>query len=508
MTFTSFSFLGFVAGSVFCYYILPRSIRWVALLLASCAFYGTGGLVSCGWLTGVIVLCYLTGLGLGSLNLKLEICEKEERAPLKKRKKRLITFTLVLLLGLLYGMKYFDFTLSFFTETRLDLVVPLGLSFFLFQSIGYVVDIYRRKYYPQKNIFKYALFTSFFPQMVQGPIGRYDELSQTLLAPNRFSFDHIKAGLQLMLRGYFKKLIIADRAVLVVQSVIVEDTVYGGAVVAFGILLYSIQLYCDFSGGIDIARGVARLFGVVMAENFRAPIFAHTLTEFWRRWHITLGGFLKDYLFYPISLSRGFGKISKWARKHLKGRLGKIFATSLATFLIYFVIGIWHGANFRYIAFGFYNGILITMALLLDQPMAKLKSFCKIPDNCPVWRCVQILRTWIIVFVGRYITCAPRLTTAITLMGITVLDPQFFQLFDGTLLTFSLDATDYGLIFGGMFVLIALEWYGEYRGSVSAFLQRHVVLDMLFVVVPLALLLVFGIFREDYISSSFIYQQY
>ena len=160
-------------------------------------------------------------------------------------------------------------------------------------------------------------------------------------------------------------MVIADRAAVLVNTVLDDPWSYSGSILAVGVLFYCIQLYGDFSGGIDITRGVARLFGIDLAENFRRPLFSTSLTDFWRRWHITLGAWMRDYLFYPLSLSKPFGKLGKFTRKHLKGKLGKILPTSLATFLVYFVIGIWHGANWRYVAFGFWNGGIITLSLLL-----------------------------------------------------------------------------------------------------------------------------------------------
>lgn len=252
--------------------------------------------------------------------------------------------------------------------------MPLGLSYFIFQSVGYVIDVYRGKLPAQKNPLKYGLFVSFFPQMVQGPISRYDQLAPQLLAERSLDWRDLKFGIQLCLWGYFKKLVIADRAAVLVNAVITENCPYGGAVIASGILFYCIQLYCDFSGGIDITRGVARMFGIDMAENFRRPIFAMSLTEYWRLRHITLGAWMRDYVFYPLSLSKAFGRLSRWARTHIRGTGGKIFATSLATFIVYLIIGIWHGANFRYIAFGLWNGVLITASLLLERTFLRWKS--------------------------------------------------------------------------------------------------------------------------------------
>ena len=352
MSFASLPFVGLVAAGVILYYLVPKKLQWVVLLLASMVFYLASGVKSAVWLVLVAAVTWLTGLLLARQNAR-PAPDKQTKAAVRRVKKRICAVCAVLCFGLLYLMKYWNFTASALPSAlgdklpRWDFVVPMGLSYFIFQAVGYVIDVYRGKTDAQKNPLRYGLFVSFFPQMVQGPISRYDQLAPQLTAERSLDWRDLKFGIQLCLWGYFKKLVIADRAAVLVNAVIKDNCPYGGAVIASGILFYCIQLYCDFSGGIDITRGVARLFGIDMAENFRRPIFATSLTDYWRRWHITLGAWMRDYVFYPISLSRGFGKLSRWARTHIGGTAGKIFATSLATFLVYCIIGIWHGANFR-----------------------------------------------------------------------------------------------------------------------------------------------------------------
>ena len=379
MSFASLPFVGLVAAGVILYYLVPKKLQWVVLLLASMVFYLAGGVKSAVWLVLVAAVTWLTGLLLARQNAR-PAPDKQTKAAVRHVKKRICAVCAVLCFGLLYLMKYWNFTASALPSAlgdklpRWDFVVPMGLSYFIFQAVGYVIDVYRGKTDAQKNPLRYGLFVSFFPQMVQGPISRYDQLAPQLTAERSLDWRDLKFGIQLCLWGYFKKLVIADRAAVLVNAVIKDNCPYGGAVIASGILFYCIQLYCDFSGGIDITRGVARLFGIDMAENFRRPIFATSLTDYWRRWHITLGAWMRDYVFYPISLSRGFGKLSRWARTHIGGTAGKIFATSLATFIVYFIIGIWHGANFRYIAFGLWNGVLITASLLLEKDVPALEG--------------------------------------------------------------------------------------------------------------------------------------
>lgn len=224
-----------------------------------------------------------------------------------------------------------------------------------------------------------------------------------------------------------------------------ENCPYGGAVIALGILFYCIQLYCDFSGGIDITRGVARMFGIDMTLNFRRPLFSTSLTDYWRRWHITLGAWMRDYVFYPLAFSKPFGKLGKWARKHFKGMMGKICATSTATFIVYLIIGIWHGANFRYIAFGLWNGILITASLLMERRFLSWKEKLHINDKSTGWRIFMTVRTFGLVFIGRYFTRAPRLKTVFTLLGTTVLHPHFSE-FTSVVPTLGLGISDFIII--------------------------------------------------------------
>ena len=518
MAFTSWAFVALAAATVALYYLVPRRAQWPLLLAASAVFYaasGAGGLV---WLAGVTAVTWLAGLALGRLNrvrAAVPKGDKAAQAALRRKKKAVTAAAAVLCFGLLYAMKYWDFTVDLLPAPvggrlpRWDFVMPLGLSFFTFQAMGYVIDVYRGKYEPQRNPAKYALFVSFFPQMVQGPIGRYDALAPQLLAQRRVDWKNIQFGLQLALWGYFKKMVIADRAAVLVDAVIVDGTPYGGAVIAFAMVFYCIQLYCDFSGGIDITRGVAQMLGVELAVNFRRPLFATSLAEYWRRWHITLGQWMRDYVFYPLSLSKPFGRLGKWARRHIGGLPGKIFATSLATFVVYLIIGIWHGANFRYIAYGLWNGTVITASLLLGRRFQSWKSALHIDGSSRGWHLFQMARTALLVFLGRYLTRAPRLLTALSLLKTTVAAPRPSQLWDGTLLTLGLSAADLAVVALGVAAVQAVELCQERGAAVRESLSRRSwFVQWLALAALLAALLLFGIFRSGYISSGFIYGQF
>lgn len=524
MSFTSLPFLVLVVLSVAVYYLLPQRVQWMALLAASMVFYCVGGGKTVLYVFYTAATVYVAGRLLGHYNDLRRAAPKEEKkavtAKYKPYRRAVVLFACLANFVLLYVLKYWNFTADLLQPLAdvlapgsqiplSELVLPLGVSFFMFQSVSYVIDVYRDKYPPEKNFAKLLLFVSFFPQMVQGPISRFDQLSPQLLAGRKLDFTDLKYGIQLAMWGYFKKMVIADRAAVLVNTVLDEPWSYSGSVIAVGVLFYCIQLYGDFSGGIDITRGVARMFGIDLAENFRRPLYATSLTDFWRRWHITLGAWMRDYVFYPLSLSKPFGKLGKFTRKHVKGKLGKIIPTSLATFIIYFIIGIWHGANWRYVAFGFWNGAIITASLLLAPQFLKWKQALHINDKSLGWYLFQLARTNILVFFGRYITRAPRFLTAVWMVKETFLHPNLPDLYNGTLLTLGLAGSDFLILFAGVATMLCAEWYQEKRGRIRPMLERRSpFVQWLAILVPLVVLFCFGVLRADYISSDFIYKQF
>ena len=511
MSFTSVEFILLVTAAVVLYYLVPKRFQWIVLLAANYIFYLCGGVLLTGYLLAATVCTYAAGLALERLNAKKGQLDKNLW---KRRKKSVAAAALIFNFGMLYVVKYLDGTLEVLSQiagrpvTQINILVPLGISYYIFQSCGYVIDCYRGKYAVEHNIGHYALFVSFFPQMVQGPISRFDQLAPQLTAERKLCWDDLQIGIQLALWGYFKKIVIADRAAVLVNNVIMENCPYGGAVIALGILFYCIQLYCDFSGGIDITRGVARMFGIDMTLNFRRPLFSTSLTDYWRRCNITLGAWMRAYGFYPLAFSKPFGKLGKWARKHFKGMMGKICATSTATFIVYLIIGIWHGANFRYIAFGLWNGILITASLLMERRFLSWKEKLHINDKSTGWRIFMTVRTFGLVFIGRYFTRAPRLKTVFTLLGTTVLHPHFSE-FTSVVPTLGLGISDFIIIFVGILIVHGVEFFEERGTDVQTWLnERPALMQLTVLTVSLVVLLLFGIFRAGYISSEFIYKQF
>ena len=222
-------------------------------------------------------------------------------------------------------------------------------------SIGYMIDVYRGVADAEKNPFRYALFVSFFPQLVQGPISRWNDLKKSLFESHVFSWVNIQYGFERILWGYFKKMVIADRAAIGLATIQSDVSVYYGAYAFVGMLLYAIDLYADFTGGIDITIGVAQMFGITLPENFRRPFFSKSIAEYWRRWHITLCAWFKDYLFYPLSMSKWMNKVSRWLKKHVGKPVGSRFPVYFSSLTVWFVTGIWHGASWNFVVWGYTN---------------------------------------------------------------------------------------------------------------------------------------------------------
>lgn len=513
MAFTSGAFIALIGAALVVYYLIPQKARWLVLLAANTVFYLAGGVKTAVYLCITILSTYAAGLILGILVKRKKGLAKEDKKskePALKRKMRFVAaFAVVLNFAMLYVLKYWDFTAETIGMTPLGLVLPLGVSFYIFQSVGYVIDCYRGKFEPERNLLKYALFVSFFPQMVQGPISRFHQLAPQLIRGNDFDAENLRNGILLALWGFFKKMVVADRAAILVNTVFADYTAFSGAMSGVAVLFYCIELYCDFSGGIDITRGVAKMFGIDMIENFRRPIFAVSLADYWRRWHISLGQWMKDYVFYPLSLSKPFMKLGRITRKKIGGKLGKIIPTSLATFIIYFIIGIWHGANFRFVAYGFWNGAIITASLLLAGVYGSWKSKLNINDESAAWHIWQIVRTWIIVFIGRYITRAPRLLSAGAMLIYTFAEFRIGSLWSADLFSVGMSLLDYCVVIGGVLVILIIEFYQEKGGKVrqtlaqkSGWVQAAALFSLMLVVFLL------GIMRGSYIESSFIYQQF
>ena len=393
-------------------------------------------------------------------------------------------------------------------DDRFDLgvLIPLGISFYTFQTAAYIIDLYRSKIEADQNILKFALFVSFFPQMVQGPISRYDQLAGQLYEGHALTYKNLTYGAQLMLWGFFKKLVIADRAAILVNQVFDNYGDYQGGVVFVALLFYTIQIYGDFSGGIDIARGAARMLGIDMTHNFMRPYFSDSISEFWRRWHMSLSFWCRDYIFFTISLSKTFGKLGKSLRKVLGDRIGKLFPVLVAQMATFLTIGLWHGAEFKYIAYGLYNGGIIILGLLLEPYLKKLISLLHINVEGVGWKVFRVLRTFFLIVMGRMFPKALSFGAAIYMFGAMFRGGGAVP-FSEEILTLGLDAADFLILLGGCIVWFIISWNQEKgTGIRDAIAERPLALRWLLFLAAFAAVLILGVYGPGYDASAFIYR--
>ncbi|NFS10790.1 MBOAT family protein [Clostridium botulinum] len=532
MSFLQFKFWIFLLIAIIAYYILPKKYQWTCLLISSYIFYMYTGIKTVGYILFTTIATWGGALFISKIETqkKNEILtnkdsltskDKKEIKQLTKKKQRKIFWSILLInFGILAFLKYFNFTskninylLNLFLESKkepitLGILLPLGISFYTFQSIGYLIDVYNGKYKAEKSLPKFALFVSFFPQIIQGPINRFDKLAFQLYEHHNFDLKKFQYGAQLILWGLFKKLVIADRAVAIVNQVFDNYKHYGGGLIILGVLFYSLQQYADFSGGIDIAMGVAELFGIHMSENFKRPYFSTSLSEFWRRWHITLGSWMKDYIFYPLALTKKMSKITKLANKYLGKKIGKVVPVALANIVVFLIVGIWHGPYWHFVAWGLYNGIIIAISAFLEPFYNWIKSFTKVKTECFSYRLFQIIRTFLIVNIGWYFDRGNGLKSAIQMLHTTVTDLRIMQLFDGTILKLGLNSFDFKILIFATIVLFTVSVIQECGIRVRKFLEEQ---NLVFrwIILYLLIFVILGLKFESLNSTGgFMYAQF
>lgn len=540
MSYTSLNFLLFVSITVLAYFLFPlKKQKWTVLLAASYVFYLFAGYKYVAFIVFTTLSTFLIGLWLEKVtaksknNIKLHKAEwsredkKKYKEKIKKQKRLILALALVLNFGILSFLKYYNFFAGSlndvfgswgmeFSAPTLKLFLPLGISFYTFQSMGYIVDVYREKTPAQHNPFKFALFVSFFPQIIQGPIGIYDDLAHQLFEPHDFDFTRFKHALELILWGLVKKMVFADTAVIAINNVTSDYNCYGGTTLTFTIILYAFQLYADFSGGIDISRGVAQIFGIDMMENFKRPYFSKDINEYWRRWHISLGNWFKNYLFYPLAMSSLFINTSKKIKSTKFGstvagaHIAKVLPTSIASFVVFFIVGVWHGASWKYVGFGVWNGGIIMISVLMKPVFEWCHKKLHINPKSAPYTVFQILRTFIVILVGYVFDVAPSFTQAMRTFWL------FFT--DQSISTGLSEISTLGLV-GNQYVLLSVG--AVFIFIISVIQERHdktTIRDMLdqkpFILrwfamfVGIMLVVSLGVYGSGFDTADFVYMQF
>ena len=491
MLFNSVSFLLFFPLVLAVHFILPRKVRYLWLLAASYYFYMCWNPAYALLILTSTAITYVSGL-----------CISRARKS-GKPQKGYVLVSFALNLAILFFFKYYQFAAESLVAAlarfgvswqapRLDVLLPVGISFYTFQALSYTMDVYRGEIEAEPNFLRYALFVSFFPQLVAGPIERSKNLLSQLRESPSFDPDNVKNGALMMLWGYFQKMVIADRAAILVDHVFSHYQAYAGYSLAVAIAVFAVQIYCDFGGYSAIAIGAAKVLGVDLMQNFRQPYFAQSVSGFWRRWHISLSSWFRDYLYIPMGGSR-------------RGVARRYFNV-MVTFLL---SGLWHGANWTYVVWGGLNGLFQVLGDVKNRLMKKLPMDRWIRRECFSYRLFQRLVTFTLICLTWVFFRAESLTQAVDYLRqmFSVHNPWIFV--DETLYTLGLSRLEMGILLFSTGVLLAVDIAHEHGVSLRQKLEeQNLLFRWLAYVAVIVFILMYGVYGPGYNAAQFIYFQF
>ena len=391
MVFQSFKFLVFFPIAVAVYFAIPFRYRRVFLFIVSYYFY------MC-FKPEYVVILFASTLIDYYLGLQISKC------PDQPKRKKLLVFGIIHNIGLLASLKYLDFFNEslqiilnrfniFYESAALEIIIPVGISYYILKKVSYLVDVYREPRDVEKKLITFALYVSFFPAIMAGPIDRAKKLIPQFYKKHEFDYKRVTDGLKLMAWGFFKKLVIADRLALFVNEVYSNPAQYEGLSLIMATIYFSIQIYCDFSGYTDIAIGTARVMGFDLMENFHRPYFSTSIGEFWKRWHISLSTWLMDYLFLPIAYSTS----RKIKSPRVMGVKAEIWSYMLGSVITMLICGLWHGSQWTYIVWGLFHGVYLGVSFITRKIRGKIRKKLKIKKKNFIYNLFRIAVTFSLV---------------------------------------------------------------------------------------------------------------
>lgn len=525
ISYTSFSFfLLFFGITAVLYSIVPQKIRWIILLLGSYAFYFVSAK---GHITAIILASLLVwgaGLWLDKANKAMKLKrkqakDKEEKKAIKEKynryKRRILALGVVSVVLILLICKYINFFIATINAVlplninELSIIQPLGISFFILQGISYLADVYYGKIDAQKNPLRVSLYLSFMLTVVEGPIARYPQLGTQLSECKYNNLENVSKGYIRVCWGLFKKVVIADRAVMLVSAVFDNADNYSGLAVAGAVAFYTLQLYCEFSGVMDIMCGLGYMLGIELPENFNQPFFAKSINEFWQRWHISLGSFLRDYIFYPISLSKGIKNLTAKTKEKFNPYYASLIPTAVALFFVWFTNGFWHGSGWKYIVYGLYYYVLMMLGLFTKPLTDKLCEKLKINRQTKAFEIFAVLRTVVIVNIGMLIFRADNLKTAVKMFASMFKNIDFSVILPGHKNGFGLSLYDYAVILIGFILLVAVGILKERKiDIIDKIYKLPFALKFVLYLAAIFVIIIFGAYGEGYGVVDLIYANF
>lgn len=525
LAFNSLAYIVFLLLVVAVYYVYPDKFRWIILLISSIVFYIFAGVEKLPFIIFTSIVVWYASFKINRLYTQAdsEAAEKQLKGKDKmlfmasyKRKcrNRYLIPTLVVVVGILCYCKFAKMLAEGIAELlgngpiSLKVIVPLGISYYTFSTVGYLLDVYWRKQKYVKNYFKFALCVFYFPQIVQGPIARYNRLMIEIEKEHPFDYKRICFGIQLMLYGYFKKMVIADRLVLFTTEVFNNIEKYEGLTILIALIFSTFQLYMDFSGCMDIVRGTSQIFGIELDKNFDHPFFSKNVAEFWRRWHITLGTWFKDYVYLPVATSPWLIKLSTKIKNRFGVKAAKNISSIVPLLIVWILTGVWHGTGWNYVAWGIYYGVIIICATIFADKYKTLAERLHIDTTSKGYSCFQMVRTFCMFTIGRLIS-APG-----TLKASGLLIKQLFSTFnpwifwDGTLYRMGLDYKDFCVAILGLLLVWKISVWQEQRSVREKFASYNIVLRWAIYYAAFFAIIILGMYGTGYDASAFVYAQF
>ncbi len=496
MQFNSFEFLIFFPIVLLVYFIIPKKIRYIWLLISSYYFYMGWNAAYALLLLASTTITYTAALFIDKWNDNV------------KRKKLMVAVSLALNFGILFYYKYALFAIETLRDIfgkigvsieikEPDILLPVGISFYIFQAVGYTVDVYRGKLRAEKNPFRYALFVSFFPQLVAGPIERSTNLLPQLQNVHKISLwdtKRIQRGAVVMLYGYILKMIIADRAAVYVNTIydVEKYNNYGGFTVLIALILFSFQIYCDFAGYTYIAIGAAQIMGFNLMNNFQMPYMATSIKDFWNRWHISLTSWFRDYLYFPLGGSRK-GKIRKY----------------INIFIVFLASGLWHGASWQFVIWGMIHGCMRVLGETTEKIRERIYTKLNFKRDTLATTLLRMGCTFSLVSLAWVFFRAKSLRQSLDIFRNLFTQYNPWVLTDGSVFELGLDAKDWNVLIIAILFLVIVDVLRYCKINLTElFIKQNLWFRWLVFYIGILAVILFGIYGPQYDAAQFIYFQF
>lgn len=511
MSLIELRFFVFAGLVILLYYVLPKKVQWCVLLAASVVFYLTYGWEKLPFIVVTALVAYL-----GAVRIDLIQKSSDNAQTARKRSRKVLTLCIVFISAILVYAKIGTWVIQSVAELfswesgkTMQAIVALGVSYYTFSLISYLADVYWKKDKAEYNFFRLLLFTIYFPKILQGPISRHKNLSAQLREEHRFDYKEFCFGLQLMVWGYFKKMVIADRLSIFINNVFGNPSGNYGSVLLVTALFSCVQIYCDFSGCMDIVGGFSQILGLKLEDNFERPFFSRSAAEFWRRWHITLGTWFKDYIYMPIAISPRLIKVSKKIKDKFGARAAKSFMSIVPLVVVWLFTGLWHNVRASYLVWAGVWGTIIIISNVFAPEIKKLTEFLHIRTDSPSWKAFRTVRTFLLFAITRIITQPKDLNATRTIFGKLFTDFGPAALVDGTLFNHGLDRPNFLFALVCILILMYVDTLKEkgikLRERIASY---NVVFRWAVYYIAFFAIMIFGIYGPGYDAASFVYMQF